>query len=639
MLRRLLFLLLLLVLSVVPVGQTFAQSGDTADLLDDLGGEPCPDSDFTCITLTVPLDHFDKANPETLDVVFGVLPATGERYGAFVTVVGGPGSSGLLLADIYTSYFDPLVTEHYDIVFFDQRGMGLSNGLTCPEAVAAWYREPSEPTTPEGEAAFTEAARTFVDDCFVEMGEPAILPYLNTAQAVVDLEVFFKTMGYSDVVLYGESYGTQFAQTYAAAYPERLTTLILDGVVDLTLTGEEFYRQQTAAFAEALTATLEACNADPVCAADFDGDAVAVYDRIAGVLAGGALLVTFPTADGSPAFRNFSLNDLEAAAVSAVYGRGARADFLRALAAYYHRNAVPLMRLAYDALALDSSTLEVIPDDAYSDAMYYAVDCSDYQFYTGTPEERAAQYLAAGDAVAAEVPRLANAFYSDFPCVFWSVSGAPERPAYLTGEGYTTFVLVSDIDPATPYENGVAVYEHLEDAYLIVMRGGQHVILGYGDLCPDQAITDFMIDGITPIEREFLCGDDSVFHDYLPLTDPASFADPYAFIDALDTELYLYLPEYYSWSGDEPLTVGCDYGGAVTFELFEDGSGESVSFADCEHFSGIVVNGGGEYIYDETMTYNVNVSGTVTGDLYAIYDLAADMVHVDGTYNGQEVIP
>ena len=50
----------------------------------------------------MPLDHFDPANRETIDVVFGVLPATGERKGMFVTATGGPGTSGLTSANSYT---------------------------------------------------------------------------------------------------------------------------------------------------------------------------------------------------------------------------------------------------------------------------------------------------------------------------------------------------------------------------------------------------------------------------------------------------------------------------------------------------------------------------------------------------------
>ena len=44
-----------------------------------------------------------------------------------------------------------------------------------------------------------------------------------------------------------------------------LTGLILDGTVDLTLTGFEYYQEWAQAFNDVLVMTLEACNADEEC--------------------------------------------------------------------------------------------------------------------------------------------------------------------------------------------------------------------------------------------------------------------------------------------------------------------------------------------------------------------------------------
>ncbi|MGH8975468.1 MAG: hypothetical protein ACRD0C_19960, partial [Acidimicrobiia bacterium] len=140
--------------SLLTVPAASAPAGDTtAALLKRLGGQPCPDgSAFTCVTLTMPLDHFNPADERTVDVVFGVLPATGERRGMFVTAVGGPGASGLLAADVYTATLDPRIPERFDIVFFDQRGIGRSGDVSCPEAVAAWDEVDGRARTPEQEA-------------------------------------------------------------------------------------------------------------------------------------------------------------------------------------------------------------------------------------------------------------------------------------------------------------------------------------------------------------------------------------------------------------------------------------------------------------------------------------------------------
>ena len=44
--------------------------------------------------------------------------------------------------------------------------------------------------------------------------------------------MFRQWLGADSLILYGESYGTQYQQTYAAAHPEHVAQLLLDGAVD-----------------------------------------------------------------------------------------------------------------------------------------------------------------------------------------------------------------------------------------------------------------------------------------------------------------------------------------------------------------------------------------------------------------------
>ena len=144
---------------------------DTAPSLQRRGGQPCPDgSEFTCVTIAMPLDHFTPSDTRTIDVVFAVLPASGDRKGAFVTATGGPGYSGVSVADYYTSFFQAPIPRRFDLVFFDQRGLALSGGLTCPEAAAVYYRVDSQTATPAQQRAFKDAARRFSEDCTAEAG-------------------------------------------------------------------------------------------------------------------------------------------------------------------------------------------------------------------------------------------------------------------------------------------------------------------------------------------------------------------------------------------------------------------------------------------------------------------------------------
>ena len=130
----------------------------------------------------------------------------------------------------------PAITDNYDIVFIDQRGVGASQPVRCDEAATAYYLNDADPDDPAQRDAVAAAAESFVDDCIAEAGVATEdLPYYATTQAVEDLEAIRQYLGVEQFVLYGESYGTQYAQTYAAAHPDNVSMLILDGVVDLTV--------------------------------------------------------------------------------------------------------------------------------------------------------------------------------------------------------------------------------------------------------------------------------------------------------------------------------------------------------------------------------------------------------------------
>ena len=92
--------------------------------------EPCPESRFECVTLAVPSDHF-AAGSATWDVTFAIERAKGPRVGTYVVITGGPGTSGILAADCYADFYPASFAEHMDIVFFDQRGIGLSRPFQC----------------------------------------------------------------------------------------------------------------------------------------------------------------------------------------------------------------------------------------------------------------------------------------------------------------------------------------------------------------------------------------------------------------------------------------------------------------------------------------------------------------------------
>ncbi|MFZ0624872.1 MAG: alpha/beta hydrolase [Acidimicrobiia bacterium] len=605
---------------------TAAPRPSTAELLRRRDAQPCEDSDFTCLTIDMPLDHAAPGDGETVGVTFAVLPASREPKGVLVTVVGGPGGSGIAVADSYTAALDPRITDSFDLVYWDPRGVARSGGLDCPKAAAAYYRVDVLSGLGVDHESLASSSETFASDCVAEMGRTDLLPYLGTDQSVADLETFREILGYPELTIYGESYGTQVAQEYTARFGDHVAALILDGTVDLTLGPFQFFEQQVAAFRSVLDQTLEYCSTDPACEGDMTDPASVVYDRLASLLVEGPLTTGFPTAGGDMEQRSFGVGDLELVASAQVYGEDDRMFLLRALAAYDRGDMVPLLRLLYANLGSDPDAGPVEPDPSYSDAMYYGVECLDYHFPGETPEEKADAFFEAGAEI--ERGRLGSLFYGDLPCAYWPVNRTdPIRPEALIATGIPTLVLDASADPATPYQQGLAVYQGLDEGYLISKAGGPHVIFGRGNSCPDDAVTAFILDGTPPSVT--VC-DGAVVGDYVPLPPKSAgdISDLETLIDVIENEI-IYTPEYYWWDGFTEVTTGCDKGGTFTFE--GDDHGDTYRYDFCVLTDDLVVDGSGSYDYDNDV-FDLDVS---LGPADCRYLLSRD----GGDYSWQDNCP
>lgn len=600
---------------------------------------PCSDdSIFTCITMRVPRDHFSSSGNGTLDVTFALHRATAApRKGVFVTITGGPGTSGIAAADSYTSAFDARIVEQYDIVFLDQRGVGRSAPIQCPDASLEFYSSPHVPTLSAGEArAYARDSRTYVGDCLEESGvSRSSLPYFSTAQAVEDLEAFRIWLRADKLDLYGESYGTQYAQTYAAAHPDRLRSLMLDGPVDLTLSGNAYYAEDVQAFEDTLVMTLDRCTAASDCRRDVTGgNALRGYDQLAATLKRHPLPFTFVRGDGHGERRLFTFGDLETAAAGYVYGEFDRMLLQRAMAWASRGQLQPLARLVYLSLGQDAETLEAIPDPTYSDAMYYAVECMDYAYGSGSAAERTRQFLAAGAASRVDRVRLGSLFYGDLPCASWPTHPASQRrPAYLTTTSYPVFVMGSTSDPATPYAGALRIARQLKDGYLITAPGGPHVIFGRGNPCPDDTITAFLVDGTRPAKRSIRCaftGTDP----YVPIPAPTvkSYPDALAAMTAMDDEINT-SADYQAWDGAADLTYGCLFGGTINYRAVAVGYRETLD--ECAFTPGLPLTGTATIDVDAG-TFRLRVRST--GGTKLDYRRADDgSTSVTGTWFGKRV--
>lgn len=454
----------------------------TEQRLSDLGGRSCaPDSEFVCLSLEMPLAR-ESSDGRPIETVFAVRPASGSRTGVLVTVVGGPGASGVNASEYALDYFDQSVVDSFDLVFFDQRGVGLVETQPCPIADRMF---------PDFAGAFekvVDETAVYFDACIEESGHSRLLPHLGTEDAIQDLEVFRQTMGYGKLTIYGESYGTAFAQSYASEYPDSVERMVLDGPVDISLDLLDQTEYGVRAIERILDVMFEKCDHDHRCASEMGRPAREIYDDLLVELSETPMPVELPLASVGSEGILLAAEGVTLIAWDSAYSEESRMLFLRALVSYaQHSDLVPMARL----LIADKGGR-----DGVSTLLQVDVNCLDSAIPGSSRKEETAAVADAWDSAPTHYRWM---FAHAVACLSWPGSDRTKQPEpAFPGVGIPVMVVAAELDPATPYEGALKVTESLNDAYLLSVAGGSHVMFGRGDVCVDEAVNGFLLDGTPP---------------------------------------------------------------------------------------------------------------------------------------------
>ena len=206
--------------------------------------ERCPPAGAYCGRLERPLDPGGRV-AGTIGIHFEFYPATGAaRAGTLVAADGGPGYPATGSRAAYLALLGPLRADH-DLLLMDNRGTGRSGAVDCTRLQQAPVLSIAD-----------------IGACGRALGAAA--PLYGTAYAADDLDAILGLLALGPVGLYGNSYGTFFAQVFALRHPARLRSLVLDGAFPLDAPDLAWYP----AYASAVRAKLNlSCARSPACAA------------------------------------------------------------------------------------------------------------------------------------------------------------------------------------------------------------------------------------------------------------------------------------------------------------------------------------------------------------------------------------
>lgn len=407
--------------------------------------------DFTCATLTVPIDHTGRV-PGSLDLRVAAANNVHAPKGVLLFLTGGPGQPGVPFADRIADTRLPELAADYRFVLIDQRGTGEFGALNCPLLQAQVGSSDIAVPTPDAVAR-----------CAGLLGATA--PLYSTDQTVADLDQLRRALGVPRMTVDGVSYGTFVAERYALAHPTHVDRLVLDSVVPHQATAaDSLYLAGLRAQARVLRAACAApaCGFDPaeelaaVVRQRSAADGVRLFD----------MLVTYEFVD--PTYRDPNPPDLPP-------GTG---DVIGAIHAARGGDPTRLDTLL-QLLAPGGD-----PVDSFSSGLHAATLCADMRFPWGT----AATPLALRPAALAVTERLlpTSAVWPytqavavgqgfDQTCLHWPAEAPGSDPAGPLPD-VPVLIVNGDRDLSTPLEWARQEAATASDVTLVVVPGASHSI-------------------------------------------------------------------------------------------------------------------------------------------------------------------
>ena len=440
---------------------------------------------FSCATINVPLDYADPnpAGARILLQLFKIHDSDNKHStGALLVNPGGPGGSGIELAAGITAQVAGTLLQHFDMIGFDPRGVGLSSPVKCvsdaeKDTLAA---ATLDIRTAAGFGAAKRLAATVAAACEARYG--AALPQYNTVNTARDMDLIRQATGDDAMNYLGFSYGTELGAQYAHLFPGRIRVAVLDGAVDPLLDPITLFADQLQGFEGAFNQFAAWCDVQSSCRPVGD-PRLAVYALVR--QAATSPLTTTESGHTRTATGAIVLTGV----LSALYTQSHWATLAGALRDAQGGNPRGLFDLAdqYNQRSSDGSYSNIY--DANT-----TISCNDSPV---GPSDALIRSTAA--AWATKYPMFGLwAAQSLFACQPWQPTRTiPPKPTAATSAA-RILVIGNLHDPATPYQGAVDLAKTLGNAEVLTWDGEGHTSYLEGSSCVDAKVDAYLIDGTLP---------------------------------------------------------------------------------------------------------------------------------------------
>jgi pimeloyl-ACP methyl ester carboxylesterase len=459
-----------------------------------LAWKPC-DHGFYCATAHVPLSYNDPRGAQiSIAVISSRATGPGPSLGWLFINGGGPNPQVSSMPGAYSN-LPAAWRERYNIITFDPRGMGYSTQIRCfPTEEAENALLGNLPVFPVGKAqeeAYDQAYAKLDARCARDAGP--LLDHDSTADIARDMNLLREAVGDPVLNYYGASYGTLLGAIYANLFPAATGRMVLDGNLNPVAWSAgnshvpAFARLDSPQASEAtMAAFLDLCGKAATSACAFSAGTPAAT-----------------TAKWNKLLRLVSKHPVNLGGQQGTY---TYADTVASVnlgrVAQWQDDAVVLQQL-WTAATGGQPTPPPAPGPSPtppppSGPSYYigteqqlAILCSD------SPNPRDPAAYAAAAAVDTFAPTWV---WNTLGCADWPTAAAQDR---YTGPwnrptASTILLLANTGDPATAYQDSVAMSRDLNRARLLTVDGYGHTTGNNPSTCAIDDAVNYTVTGDLP---------------------------------------------------------------------------------------------------------------------------------------------
>lgn len=429
-----------------------------------------------CAQINVPLDY-DRPSADLLNLTLVKLPAAKpkQRKGTLVFQEGGPGNPSWTALQMSTNrslnIFGSL-RDDFDIVTAEPRGVAFNYPVVCdPKFAEQRISTLLFPTTEREYNEIVDFWGEFGKSCLQRTGK--VLEHMDTNTQAHDLEAVRLAIGEGGInyceseyplpldsillmpIADGLSWGTLRGSRYAQMYPRNIRAMILDAVVDHSITRSQFATSESLTFGLTQRRMLDWMGTNKT--SPLQGrDAVQIYHEIIRR----ANKSPYPAPGTKAGY--VTANDLRRAIFESVQTPSTWLETAAALKEIHDENNVTAVAPALQPLESGVAFANL------------AIACNDWPYKQSWAEYRQQEFLNAAYSLDPQSSTAARVW--DLACQKWPTARNSDPAGHVCVDNPSAEILLVNAlwDPATGYDQALNMHKKIERSFLLTRYGEGH---------------------------------------------------------------------------------------------------------------------------------------------------------------------